>query len=151
MLAVIAMLGTFSYSAQRHELEATERAAMESQAREIGAALQARLGVLVAQGREDEIEGLVRGNPVDLLAVAPSNYIGSRHEVPDAGEALGAWYFDPTAGELVYRVRLGKGFVPDSAGQRQVRFRLELVPIVRDESRASVAAVFRPADVYRWR
>lgn len=151
ILAVVAVLGIVSHAGQTRELEAAERTAMESQARAIGEAVQARLGSLEAQAREVEIAHLARGNPVDLLAVPPSNYLGVLQTAPAGGAALGVWYFDESAGELVYLVRRGRHFVPDAGGRRQVRFRIELVEADRGDARASVGAVFRPVAAYRWR
>lgn len=151
ILAVVALLGAFSHAGQKHELEAAERSAMESQARAIGDALQARLAPLVVQGAELEIARLVRQNPVDFLRVPPANYLGVLKSPPVASSASGLWYFDEPAGELVYGIRRGGRFVPDAIGRRQVRFRVELVQVDRGSSTSTVGAIFRPVHIYRWR
>lgn len=151
ILAVVAMLGLLSHAGQKGELEAAERTAMESQARAIGDAFQARLATLVAQGSEREIQALVRESPVAHLPVPPSNYLGVLKTAPGDGTVVGAWYFDESAGELVYQVRRGARFVPDAFGRRQVRFRVELVQVGRGDTRSTVGAIFRPVEIYRWR
>jgi hypothetical protein len=151
ILAVISMLGALSYSGQKRDLESAERTAMEAQARAMGDAFQSRLANLLAQGKESEIEVLARTNPVEWLSVPPRNYIGNWAKAPAYREALGAWYFDESAGELVYHLRRGERFVPDAAGHRRVRFHIELVRVDRGGASETFGAVFRPVEMYRWR
>lgn len=151
IVAVVTVVVAALWTNTTKEMESAERMAMEAQARAIGNALQARLAVLIAQRQEREIVRLTRSNPMQWLPAQPGNYLGELRQAPSAEASLGSWYYDESANELVYRVRRGSRFVPDAAGQRQVRFRIELV---RDEAQPGwnvLGAVFRPVEPYHWR
>lgn len=151
LVAVVSVLGAAVWMSAQKDMELAERMEMETQARAIGNAVQRQMTVLIAQRREREITQLAQGNPLQWLPAKPPNYLGEVKQPPAKGAALGAWYFDEGRAELVYRVRRGKRFLPDTAGQRQVRFKVELVRDDAEPVGNVVGAVFRPVEPYRWR
>lgn len=148
---VVSVVGAAVYVEAMQDLETAERMRMETQARSIGNALQLRMSKLIGERREGEIVELIRANPVQWLPAQPENYVGERDRPPAKGEALESWYFDASRGELVYRVRRGSRFLPDSGGERQVRFKAELVQDESGDRWKIAGAVFRPVEPYRWR
>lgn len=151
VVAAVAILAATLWTNTLKDLESVERMEMEAQARAIANALQMRMVSLIAERREREIVQLESANPVQWLAAKPRNYLGELDQPPSNDSALGSWYFDGNRGELVYRVQRGKRFLPDTAGRRQVRFKVQLVADEASAGRSVVGAVLRPVEPYQWR
>ncbi len=63
--------------------------------------------VLVARVHDNTkgLAALPGSNPVNLAAVPPGGYLGIRRGQNPGRVKPGHWYFDPTRGVLIYRVR----------------------------------------------
>jgi prepilin-type N-terminal cleavage/methylation domain-containing protein len=103
-----------------------ERASMESVAGSLRSALGIKVASLIAQSNMAGIRALTGSNPMEQLSEVPANYAGVKGGAAAAAVPGGQWYYDATAGQLVYRVRnhalLG---APEVAGE--IRFAVQLV------------------------
>lgn len=106
--------------------ELAEKTHMEATFRTLNSALLLKVAEYMTSGQKVEYEQLARENPVDWLALKPENYAGTYATAP-RDPPRGSWYFDRAGRTLVYQVRNGRHFTPDSRGLKQVRYRLELV------------------------
>lgn len=134
-----------------------ERVTMET----VVGTLRSALGIRVAEAivRQDlnGLRALVASNPMDQLAEVPASYLGA-FDHPDADRLEdGHWYFDRSAGELVYLVRNKAYFSGGSANPPRVRFAVQLVYSDRnhngrfDERVDSVEGLrLAPLEAYAW-
>ena len=107
--------------------EAAEKTAMEQTVGVIRSALHLQIANYIVKGRMNDIPKLAQDNPMNWLAEKPKNYLGEFFD-PGPGELpAGNWYYDLKSRELVYLVDKGKYFVAGKDGQKQIRFRLELI------------------------
>lgn len=107
--------------------EWAEKANMEYTAAALKSALRMEMSTLMVQGRMREGPGLLRQNPMAWLEQKPADYFGEFDGPPPDMQARGGWYYNRDARELVYRVKLGRYFVPDSRGRMEVHFRVEAI------------------------
>lgn len=107
LVAVIGVLAFLLLNALDEMRAEFEEAAMQSEVAALRVELMDRLA------HHQSVGGSLpeSRNPVLWAGRVPGNYLGELDAAPDAG---GAWYFDRTQGELVYRYRSG----------REARFRL---------------------------
>ncbi len=104
--------------------EAAEKARMEYTASALKSALRLRMASLLVQGRAQEFRLLAQDNPMDWLEQPPDNYLGRLTNPDIEGLQRGNWYFDVSSRELVYLVKQGEYFQPDSSGRKQVRLQI---------------------------
>jgi len=80
--------------------------------------LRSALGMHVAErivkDSLESAEQLDKTNPMDLLARAPSSYVGEVSSKSDSQIEPGTWYFDRSSGRLHYRVRFPQ-YLTDSS------------------------------------
>lgn len=111
-----------------------ERVAMET----VVGTLRSSLGMRVAKAivRQDfgKLEGLEGSNPMDQLAELPTNYLGAFDHPNPAGFEDGNWYFDKTAGELIYLVRNKAYFSGGSSNPPRARFAVRLLYLDRNRN-----------------
>ena len=152
VIAIYGILAAVLLNRLAYYKEMAEKAAMESMVSVIKTGLQVRLAELIITNRQGEAAALETDDPMQWLDARPANYGGDYGDAP----ALGTWYFDAGARELVYVVNTGNRLDLDTGQEaKQVRFRARLV---RDRLQAggvtteSVTAVtLTPVRPYRWR
>ncbi|MDQ5902831.1 MAG: hypothetical protein QG672_418 [Pseudomonadota bacterium] len=82
-----------------------EKAAVKLTTRHMQTGLKLAVGEALLRGRSREVVTWAGGNPVLYLAAAPQGYKG-RCDASDTNDlARGAWCFDASQGELLYRPR----------------------------------------------
>jgi prepilin-type N-terminal cleavage/methylation domain-containing protein len=114
------VLNRFEYYREQAEITA---------ARQVVAALRTSLQVRTAQlasnGREHELQQLAVGNPIDLLAWKPANYLGEYYS-PDPKEiGQAGWVFDPRDKTLVYLPKNSESF--SFSTSRLLKFKVEFI------------------------
>ena len=76
-------------------------------------------------GAASRLEGI---NPMDLMLLPPSNYLGAFYGAPSSDLPRRSWYFDNSSSELVYLVNDSAGVYLSINGQRipvdEIRFRV---------------------------
>jgi prepilin-type N-terminal cleavage/methylation domain-containing protein len=132
-----------------------EKTAMEATAAAIRAALHMRMAAYLAHGREQDLPRLASGNPMELLATTPENYAGAFDRAGAESVPEGNWYLDLSNQTLVYKVRYGQGFVPDSNGRKEVRFRAVVeYGLLEDPVLPALKGIkivdFSPVTTYTW-
>lgn len=123
-----------------------ERAGMEQNLGALRSALALQAAERVVKGGTEGILELVSANPMDWLSEVPFNYLGAfSHPDPQAMEE-GAWYFDLSRTELVYRVKHRLYFATELPEPTRARFQVQ--PVL-DHDRI-VGLTLRPLEPYRW-
>jgi prepilin-type N-terminal cleavage/methylation domain-containing protein len=107
--------------------EAAEKTAMEQTAGAIQSALTIQVAGLIARGSVADIPKLASVNPVNFLAQKPKNYAGEYYEPAPGDIPEESWYYDLQRKQLVYLVRRGEHFAPDSSGNKRVRYKTVVV------------------------
>lgn len=106
--------------------EAAEKANMELVISSIQSALRIRIATMMIEGRAGQYSTLAQHNPMDLLEQKPANYAGLSPSRLNPETLAGTWVFDPESRTLIYWIKHGDHFHPDSTGQRKVRLRIAL-------------------------
>jgi len=152
LIVVICVLATiFGVALDKFQgyQENAERAVMRTTLASFKTALQLKVAELLIERRGTEIAALQGQNPVTWLEEPPSNYLGAF----PAGEArekpAGNWYFDTSAGELVYLPRGAIFGAPGSRAPYELRYRVridfETVATPQGAAQRFAAAVLAPA------
>lgn len=124
ILAVV-LLQRVSFYQEQAEIAAARKLVAELQS-----ALAIKVGSLQAQGRQEDIAGLLGQNPMELVARMPQNYRGQFYSPNVRDLEPGSWYFDRSSKKLVYVFRSSKFFQPDVT--KSIFFKVEYVglPII---------------------
>ena len=121
-LGLIVAAGTLLIAVTAERIASLRVVAEQLAFEHVVATLRAAVTVAVTRalvnGDDATLTQLDRGNPVELLSVRPSGYLGERDHGREANE--GSWYFDARARELIYVPRFPEGFVA-SRGRLQLR------------------------------
>jgi prepilin-type N-terminal cleavage/methylation domain-containing protein len=155
LIVVISIIGIFAVllteRLQRYA-EFAEKTSMEYTANIINSALLFEFASRVIRGKRSDIPELSEVNPVKWLGQQPSNYLGEFRDPPLNEDQLGNWYYDAASHELVYLVRRGDNFQPDSAGKKRVRYRVKFLydEIEAGSGKMMVGAVMAPVEAYKW-
>ena len=104
-----------------------ERVTMETVAGVLRSAIGMKVAQAIVEMKVADLSAMEGGNPMDLLAETPHNYLGERDGVDPATLEDGNWYFDKRAGTLVYLVRNKSFFTDGLANPPRARFALRLV------------------------
>ena len=113
------------------------------------------LGAL-ARGDLDMIGSLADTNPLGVVVARPPNFVGERRDAEAEQVPGAAWYYDPDARLLVYRVEHAERFHSALGGAPRARFRVALRYLERSgDSRFGRGDLFQGIDLqavesYRW-
>lgn len=137
--------------------EMAEKAEMEFTISALKSAMRERIASLMIHGRAQDYVLLVQQNPMEWLEQKPSNYLGEFAH-PDAKKMQpGSWYFDSVDKVLIYVVKSGAYFEPDSRGNKQVRLHVVLISngpsAVADSkqiAQVTDTVTLRLKDPYKW-
>ncbi len=138
LLVILLLMNWFLQRSERLQAEA-ERLTFQATVDALQSAVRC---ISLLQDQRPALYGtlLKEGNPMPLLAVAPSqvpaNYLGELQRPDPRNIAGGQWYFDRSAGVLVYRVKNSRFFDSGWTGPAMVRYRL----VGQQASQASDAA-----------
>jgi len=154
VIAIISVLAFFALDRYQRLLVDVERTTMEH---DLGV-MRSAIGMQVADhflaGEMAALAGLVRSNPMDLLAEQPKNYLGPiAHNEPHELEA-GSWYFDTDTETLIYLVRNSAYFETELSKPTRARFKI--YPVYADKKRNGKRTTYiaglalRPVEPYRW-
>jgi hypothetical protein len=121
---VLSLLSLFFFDRLLTYQELAEKTTVEVTAINMRAGLRYRVAELLLHQQDREVANLVGGNPIKWLELPPPNYLGELsapkwEEIPP-----GSWYFDVKKGEVLYRLKRARHFVPNSSGQQELRFRV---------------------------
>jgi general secretion pathway protein G len=104
-----------------------ERVGLENMLGNLKSALGIKVANHIAKDDLRGIQALVGSNPFDLFTDPPANYRGALAGNEIARVGAGEWYFDRSAGALVYRVRNADVFQGGSGLPAEARFALTAV------------------------
>jgi len=173
---IISVAIIYAYAANRFaEFPAqAERASFIAVITQLQTGINLELISAVTKGNIAAAEFLEDINPMDLMLLPPSNYLGAFSGAPSSELPRRSWYFDNASNELVYLVSDNRGVYLSSNGQQipvdEIRFsvvpdygevdlqsgldvkiasRLEPIPQERRRSRLN-GAVLRPVTPFSW-
>jgi prepilin-type N-terminal cleavage/methylation domain-containing protein len=149
VISIIAILAKVLVGRIDSTAAIAEKTAMEATVNQINTALLFEFADNVIHNTRGKISGMAGRNPVDWLAQPPSNYVGEFSTAPQPSEVAGSWYFDTTDHVMVYMVRRGDDFQPDSAGIKRVRYRIKLL-YDNSEPPGTVGVILSPVEPYKW-
>jgi type II secretory pathway pseudopilin PulG len=106
-----------------------------------GVTLQMMNGI--ATGKWNELTDLEGSNPMDLMLETPANYVGELGPIDVTQLPRRIWYFDSTAGELVYLANNTENLyaMVDGAAQPTDHVRLRIAMKYNDEERKDWSGV----------
>lgn len=104
VILVVSIIFAYAFSRFRGYPEAAERAAFLAVTAQLKSGLNLQMMRGIAADDRAALERLQGSNPMGLVLEAPVNYLGAFTAVDDSGLPRRAWYFDSSAGELVYLV-----------------------------------------------
>ncbi len=124
-------------------------------------ALRSAIGIKVAEKivrqNPGDLATLENGNPMNLLAEMPNNYIGELTGAEPGVLTPGSWYFDMDSHVLVYIVDNAGYFSGGSTNPPRARFRMQLVYTDRNNNGNYDSGVdsieglrLAPLESYRW-
>jgi len=151
VISIIGILGVVLAERLQRYAEFAEKTSMEYTANIINSALLFEFAARIIHGKKVDIPELALINPVKWLAQQPSNYLGEFRGPPLNEDQLGNWYYDTADHELVYLVRRGDNFQPDSTGKKRVRYRVKFLDeIEAGGGKITNGAVIAPVEAYKW-
>lgn len=155
VIAIISVLAGVLLDRVWFYQEQAEKAAMEQVAGALQSALILQYGQLLTHEREAEVKNLSHENPINWLMKKPPNYVGEFFAPTPGAISPGNWAFDLKNRELIYAPLHGDYFVPDSQGNKWVRYRTHLQYEARAGSKSKNAqeltgVLFEPAEPYQW-
>jgi general secretion pathway protein G len=87
--------------------------------------LQVRTAQLASKGRQQDLQKLALGNPIELLSWKPANYLGEYYAPDPKQIGQAGWVFDPRDKTLVYLPKNTESF--SFSTSRLLRFKVEFV------------------------
>jgi general secretion pathway protein G len=110
-----------------------EKTVMEMTVINMRSGLRLRVAELMMQNRMNEVGSLVHENPMNWLAAAPSNYIGTFQNPEQRVIPTNTWYFDATRRELVYTLGHDHILGAEPTHERVMRFRVTAIehPLIK--------------------
>ncbi len=154
VMTIISVLGVVALNRYYKLLVDVEKTSMEH---DLGV-MRSAIGIQVAghfvRGDMAGLKELVGGNPMDLLAEKPNNYLGviSRYKIEEIEK--GNWFYDAGEGVLIYTVRNQLYFETDLAEPARARFRI--LPIYSERTKGGGSEKYlsgltlRELEPYRW-
>ena len=132
-----------------------ERAAMENIVGHLQSAISLTIGEHIAKDKIPDLDKYINSNPMELLADAPVNYLGSFAETPKNIETT-SWWYDTTSKSLVYHVGNPEYF--QSEGQENGVAKFKIRPVYDDNNHNGrfdrgdtlVGLKLTPLAKYRW-
>ena len=113
-------LNRFEYYREQAEITAARQVVAA-----LRTSLQARSAQLASDGRQQDLQKLAVGNPIELLSWKPANYLGEYYAPDPKQIGQAGWVFDPRDKLLVYLPKNTKSF--SFSTSRLLRFKVEFV------------------------
>lgn len=154
VIAVISVLAIVALNYYYKLLVDVESTSMELDLGIMRSAVSMQVADHLASGNVSGLKKLVDGNPLDLLAEMPDNYLGviSHYRIEEIEK--GSWFFDGKAQTLIYTVRNQIYFETELAGSARARFRV--FPVYSDRIVGNKKAKYisglmlKELEPYRW-
>ena len=156
---VVAMIGALSavlLNRLHYYQEVAEKSDMEYTVGAIKSALRMRMATMMVEGHAQEFHVLAEQNPMDWLDQKPHSYRGSLANPTSKQVQPGSWYFDSTKRCLVYVLERGDQFLPNSGGQKRVRWQMTILrnqfdPMLQNgAAQATDSVALRLVEPYKW-
>lgn len=153
VIAIIGVLASQFFQRVWFYQEMAEKAAMQQVVSALQTALVLEYGHRLASNNGAALAGITRENPLEWLAVKPTNYAGTLHVVRARDIEPGNWVFEQSTFELIYFPYHREHFIPASAGNDSIRFKARaLYETNRYGSKRTEFAglIFAPVKPYQW-
>jgi general secretion pathway protein G len=113
-------LNRFEYYREQAEITAARQVVAA-----LRTSLQARSAQLASDGRQQDLQKLAVGNPIELLSWKPANYLGEYYAPDPKQIGQAGWVFDPRDKTLVYLPKNTESF--SFSTSRLLRFKVEFI------------------------
>lgn len=144
------LVGSFLYGV-RYQQSQAEKLSVELTVMSLRTGLLSEIAQRLISHRGEETLDLIGGNPVRFLKSPPVGYLGEFKEIEASRVQPGSWYFDSTAGELVYRLNRIAGFRRlDAADKNEIRWRVEIRDGLQRTKPMVDALSLLPVGNYEW-
>jgi general secretion pathway protein G len=149
VITIIAILAGVLAGRLEDNAEQAEKISMQYTVDQISTALLFEFANKMVRNKSGDIPGMMLVNPVNWLVQKPSNYLGELASAPTGDDKLGNWYYDSKEHLLVYLVRRGDNFTPDSTGLKRVRYGVKLL-YDDEEPKGMVGMILSPLEPFKW-
>jgi hypothetical protein len=126
--------------------ELGEAAVVQLTVQNVRSGLRYQIAERLIQGREREMGGLLRANPLSWVASSPDGYVGSVRSADIRSLPKGSWFYDVDRGELGYIPKL-KFHLSVERGE-PLRWRIEALR--SDAPRQVEGLMLVSVSPYRW-
>jgi prepilin-type N-terminal cleavage/methylation domain-containing protein len=155
VISIISILSGLLFKRVLLYQEMAEKAAMQQVVGAMQTALVLQYGHRLTLGMGSAINNISKENPVDWLAQKPENYAGEFASLTPESMESGRWAYETKKHELIYMPEHNEFFVPDSEGNKWIRFRTsfayETTPGYNGrESRQLSGVTLLPVEPYKW-
>ena len=150
VIAIISLLAAVGLDRYYRLLVDVERATMEHNLGVMRSAVAMQVAAYFVAGSMAELDRLVGGNPMELLAEPPENYLGVRSQDEAVDAEPGNWFFDAQEQVLYYLVRNTVFFEANLNDPVRVGFRILPVYSQKDQGEYISGLSLRPLNSYRW-
>lgn len=147
VVAIIGLIALVGLDRFREVQELAEKTLVESTIRNMQSELLLALAGRIIGGQENRIAEMIGSNPVNWMEAPPGGYVGEVASLPEL-LAPGAWCFDATRKELVYRARQDRNLTL-AAGEVLLRWRIEPAGQPAEVDRVAWVRL-TPVVPYRW-
>jgi prepilin-type N-terminal cleavage/methylation domain-containing protein len=134
-----------------------QRTAFLQVQRDLQSSLRLAAAERIASGSGATVAELAASNPMALLREPPANYVGALTAPQQTDVPPGSWYFDASAGLLVYRVGRYTRFAAQNGPDDRIELEVAFVYDDRDADGLFDAArdhlgglTLKPVHAYEW-
>lgn len=127
VVVIISILATLAINRLLILSVRAEQAAMYSVLGNLRSAIGLQIAAHIARDEMHKIATLAGGNPMDLLAEPPQNYLGVRAPDEQGDIEGGQWVFEHGTNTLIYHVSHKDYFLAQNPGSTVAKFKLQLV------------------------
>ena len=154
VIAIISALVVVALDRYYKLLVDVERTSMEHDLGVMRSAIGMQVAAHYVAGEMAGLQQLVGGNPMDLLAERPSNYLGALNAYEIEELKKGSWVYDRNSQQLIYLVRNHLYFESQLEDPARARFKIFPVysdRIAGDESNKYISGLtLRHLEPYQW-
>lgn len=155
VISLVGILASIFFSRVLFYQEMAEKSSMQQVVSALQSALVLQYGHRLALSMGPGINDIKTENPMNWLALKPSNYAGEFPFVRLNTIKPGNWAFDQARHELVYVPNHNEYFIPAENGIKWIRFRTRFAYENRPGSTTKSAkeltgVTFAPVEPYQW-
>ena len=127
VIILISILGSIALNRMWAWRSEVERILIKTVSGNLRSALGLETAQLALQNKLHKLPEFAGGNPFDLLAQKPEQYLGILPDDHPDTKKTGIWYFSPKQKALIYTIRFTDEFKTNLSGQPRVRLKIQFI------------------------